>query len=656
MMEIFVPGRLCLLGEHTDWASGYRRHESNSCLSYGLCLVCATNEGLYARVTSLSTPTSQIIYKRLSPTGDSVMDEMSWSWKDTDSLQTSATSGSFLAYVAGSILSFISYLQREHPDIDLTKLPGVEIINYKTTLPMKRGLSSSAAVCTMIVRSLALHLSIDLSLDEIMAISYEGERNTPSQCGMMDFCVAMGPNRVGLMIMNDSSCELKVISIAQPLYFVVANLNAGKDTVQILRDLNSAFPFPSTQQACLLHEYVSCSQTLCWRATRAISVGNIAILASAMNDAQIAFDKSAMYICPEQLTSPKLHSVISFLLAQDSMELGALAVKGVGSQGDGSVQVLCKDNASQQAILSVLQDKFSCDGFVLTLPPSETSLKETGSTAMGNLDIPDVHVHEITVGILVLPLSMEELVNQTGVNKALMSFVIDAIGCGIRRMIILNPESSNKNRNHKHNHDRHDNDFYSLMTVLSESMQTVPDTHYDLLSDVNQKPHGEWEGYEGYIRNRLYKYCRLVHVPSGNSHQKKRTKVEDNEKIAVMDEDTCGPESLSSAVKMTLRDVQASLQVQVDSQSMRDTNYCVQQKVLFCRWREVSDESQCNDQKSTKSSTYVYDGSHTSYGGDVSMFELMKKDRDGVNPRTVIQFGEGGIGCAQICEWDHILS
>ena len=104
----------------------------------------------------------------------------------------------------------------------------------------------------------------------------------------------------------------------------------------------------------------------------------------------------------------------------------------------------------------------------------------------------------------------------TGVNKALMSFVIDAIGCGIRRMIILNPESSNKNRNHKHNHDRHDNDFYSLLTVLSESMQTVPDSHYDLLSDVIQKPHGEWEGYEGYIRNRLYKYCRLVHVPSGS--------------------------------------------------------------------------------------------------------------------------------------------
>ncbi|MBD0346877.1 MAG: hypothetical protein ICV63_19035, partial [Coleofasciculus sp. Co-bin14] len=24
-MKIFVPGRLCLFGEHSDWAGGYRR-------------------------------------------------------------------------------------------------------------------------------------------------------------------------------------------------------------------------------------------------------------------------------------------------------------------------------------------------------------------------------------------------------------------------------------------------------------------------------------------------------------------------------------------------------------------------------------------------------------------------------------------------------
>ncbi|MGD0751112.1 MAG: galactokinase family protein, partial [Anaerolineales bacterium] len=24
-MKIFVPGRICLVGEHSDWAGGYRR-------------------------------------------------------------------------------------------------------------------------------------------------------------------------------------------------------------------------------------------------------------------------------------------------------------------------------------------------------------------------------------------------------------------------------------------------------------------------------------------------------------------------------------------------------------------------------------------------------------------------------------------------------
>ncbi|MCB0002160.1 MAG: GHMP kinase, partial [Anaerolineae bacterium] len=24
-MKIFVPGRICLFGEHSDWAGGYRR-------------------------------------------------------------------------------------------------------------------------------------------------------------------------------------------------------------------------------------------------------------------------------------------------------------------------------------------------------------------------------------------------------------------------------------------------------------------------------------------------------------------------------------------------------------------------------------------------------------------------------------------------------
>ena len=57
--DIFVPGRLCILGEHTDWIASYRQkadEEVHYCegialpkLEKGVCIVCATNEGLYAR-------------------------------------------------------------------------------------------------------------------------------------------------------------------------------------------------------------------------------------------------------------------------------------------------------------------------------------------------------------------------------------------------------------------------------------------------------------------------------------------------------------------------------------------------------------------------------------------------------------------------------
>jgi galactokinase len=47
-MQIFVPGRLCLFGEHSDWAGGYRRQ--NPQLEKGYTLLVGTNQGLYAEV------------------------------------------------------------------------------------------------------------------------------------------------------------------------------------------------------------------------------------------------------------------------------------------------------------------------------------------------------------------------------------------------------------------------------------------------------------------------------------------------------------------------------------------------------------------------------------------------------------------------------
>ena len=42
-VEVFVPGRLCVLGEHTDW------------MTQGATIVCTTSEGIFATASKTST-------------------------------------------------------------------------------------------------------------------------------------------------------------------------------------------------------------------------------------------------------------------------------------------------------------------------------------------------------------------------------------------------------------------------------------------------------------------------------------------------------------------------------------------------------------------------------------------------------------------------
>ena len=48
MLKLFVPGRLCLFGEHTDWAGHYRT--MNADIKPGAAIVTGIEEGIYAVV------------------------------------------------------------------------------------------------------------------------------------------------------------------------------------------------------------------------------------------------------------------------------------------------------------------------------------------------------------------------------------------------------------------------------------------------------------------------------------------------------------------------------------------------------------------------------------------------------------------------------
>ena len=72
-MKIFVPGRVCLFGEHSDWAGGYRR--INADIEQGYTLISGTDQGIYAEVEahptalvlSATRPDGCLLYTSPSP-------------------------------------------------------------------------------------------------------------------------------------------------------------------------------------------------------------------------------------------------------------------------------------------------------------------------------------------------------------------------------------------------------------------------------------------------------------------------------------------------------------------------------------------------------------------------------------------------------------
>ena len=173
-MELFVPGRICLFGEHSDWAGGYRRDYPE--IEKGYTLISGTNQGLYARV---STSPSLILRSTL-PDGSVRTVELAM---DDATLLKEAQSGAYWSYIAG-----VAYqIRQRHPHVG-----GVTIDNYKTTLPVQKGLSSSAAVSVLTARAFNQLYGLSFDIRDEMEMAYLGEITTPSQCGRMDQGCAFG--------------------------------------------------------------------------------------------------------------------------------------------------------------------------------------------------------------------------------------------------------------------------------------------------------------------------------------------------------------------------------------------------------------------------------------------------------------------------------
>ena len=348
--DVFVSGRVCLLGEHSDWAGTLANARSP-----GRCLVVGTREGLHAKC-DYGADAYAFTMSAIDSSGRRAT--FACDLRDHERLSDEARAGGFWSYVCGTVLEVLdAYGDGEGCDYFRR---GVAVRNYSTTLPTKKGLSSSAAVCVLIARCFNELYSLGMSTTDEMALAYRGESaRTPSACGAMDQACAFGGGRAVMLTFDKGgSMDVREVECAGDICVLVGDLGRAKDTVTILASLQSAF---KAGHEGALEAFGPKNEALMTRALDAIKKGDAQALGVVYTDAQRVFDSVGRELCPSELDAPALHAV----LEDEKCRALSHGGKGVGSQGDGCVQFVCKSSAAADELEAYLKTAYPAMGTFL---------------------------------------------------------------------------------------------------------------------------------------------------------------------------------------------------------------------------------------------------------------------------------------------------
>jgi UTP-glucose-1-phosphate uridylyltransferase/mevalonate kinase len=408
-MKIFVPGRICLFGEHSDWAGSYRR--INADVEKGFTLITGTDQGIYAEVEP--HPNALVL---ISSTPEGQKHSPYEIPMKPRALLEEAQAGGFWSYVAG-----VAYQIMTHYHVR-----GLVIDNYKTDLPIKKGLSSSAAICVLTARAFNRVYDLKMTTRGEMELAYQGEITTPSRCGRMDQGCAYG-NRPILMTFDGERLDVTELQVPQDMYLVIVDLQAEKDTMEILARLNRSYPFAETETERGVQELLgSINKRIVHQAIDTLQAGNAERLGALMVEAQAFFDRYAQPACPEELTAPVLHRVLEY----EPLKPHIWGGKGVGSQGDGTAQFIARSETDQQAVIEIIERDLKMPCLTLTLRTGQ-KVRKAVIPAAG-------------FGTRLFPASkaakkeLFPIIDRDGIAKpAILLIVEEALNAGIDEVIII---------------------------------------------------------------------------------------------------------------------------------------------------------------------------------------------------------------------------
>lgn len=454
-IEVFMPGRLCLLGEHSDWAATYKKE--NEEISNGMTLVMGLDKGIYIRASK----NEKLIYRCNLP---NLKVEIN-AFMDNEELEREIEKQGINTYV----IATTKILK------DIHNIGGLEVECYKMDLPIKKGLSSSAAICMAIIRAANTLYSLELTVYEEMELAYKAEHIAGSKCGRMDQVCAFGNSLFKMDFIYDE-VSIKEVKTTSNLNILVVDLNGKKNTTKILSDLNSRYPFSEKEEDKLLYkalgEYnIENINT----AIDALINRDIKKLGNIFDYAQKIFDEYVSVASPKELESKRLHEILNDRYIRKYIYGG----KGVGSQGDGSAQLLLKDKKSGEILKEYIKKKYGYESFCLS----------TG----GNNEIKKAIIPLAGYGTRIYPMTkvlskaLLPIVDTDGLVKPVLLIQLDElVKSGIEKICLVvreNQEDIRELFEEKYRYEL-ENNYFSVLENLRDKVEFIIQEEQNGLGDA----------------------------------------------------------------------------------------------------------------------------------------------------------------------------
>ena len=321
--ELRSRGRICLVGEHCDWAGGY-------------CL--ASSVPLEINGTWRPRDDRKLVVESAlggaTVRGTYFLEEPSYSPDDP------------LRYAAAAALALMN---RGYEPL------GCEF-KVEADLPPQRGLGSSAAFTILILRGLTQAISLDLSPRELAEIAYVAEHDILGiKCGLMDQTASVHDRPVFLDFTSEKM-EIEELEPPQPIHLVIGDCRGEKNTELILHTLNatrisagmlSGRPARTSAER-VAYAFDDLFPELVSRGRKSLLEGNSRQLGEVMTTCQAVYDEYLIPAC-EELAAPEMHRLLDVC-----REASALGQKWTGSGGEGAFIALASDPEHQAELTQAI--------------------------------------------------------------------------------------------------------------------------------------------------------------------------------------------------------------------------------------------------------------------------------------------------------------